>query len=153
MPRTHRAAEDRFWEKVDKPNDGDHCWTWTGALSSNGYGSFVVSMEPLVKKSSHAVAYEFLVGQVPSGLVLDHLCRNRRCVNPGHLEPVTQKENTLRGKGPAATNASKTHCIHGHEFTEQNIRWRTTKYGLHRRCRACERQQYETKKRAKEELG
>jgi hypothetical protein len=71
-------------------------------------------------RRAHRVAFEWLVGPVPKGLVLDHLCRNRGCVNPSHLEPVTQQVNTLRGAGPAARNANKAHCKWGHEFTPEN---------------------------------
>lgn len=83
------------------------CWEWIGTLSSEGYGRFE-------KDLAHRVSYRRSVGPIPEGLQLDHLCRNRRCVNPEHLEPVTGRINTLRGETLPAMNAAKTECIHGH---------------------------------------
>jgi hypothetical protein len=93
------------------------CWEWTGAITSKGYGSIGHEGRRL---SSHRLSYELLVGEIPDGLHLDHLCRNRKCCNPEHLEPVPQRTNTLRGVSFAAENAVKTHCRHGHEYTEAN---------------------------------
>jgi hypothetical protein len=110
-------VEERFWEKVVQT---DTCWLWTGSLS-NGYGNIRPrNGEPMMR--AHRFAYELLVGPIPEGLHLDHLCRVRHCVNPDHLEPVTQRVNTLRGFGACAQHARKTHCEHGHEFTEENTR-------------------------------
>jgi len=83
----------RFWARVDKAAPGG-CWIWTGAVEGKGYGAPSING---VKRPAHRLAYEDLVGPVPEGLHLDHLCRVRRCVNPAHLEPVTSRENTLRG--------------------------------------------------------
>lgn len=91
------------------------CWEWTGAVDLNGYG--VVYGNGRMRKA-HRVLYEKANGTVPHGLELDHLCRNRKCVNPDHLEPVTHRENILRGVGTAASRARQTHCKHGHEFGE-----------------------------------
>ena len=121
-----------FWAKVDK-SDPEGCWLWTGALS-DGYGSF--GIEGHRTKGAHRYAYETLVGPVPSGLQLDHLCRVRNCVNPDHLEPVTQRENLLRSEGAAARNARKTHCENGHPFDDEN----TSSTNGKRRCRACGRE-------------
>jgi hypothetical protein len=85
-------------------------------------------------KAAHRLFYEQLVGPIPDGLQLDHLCRVRHCVNPDHLEPVTQTANVLRGIGPTAVNAGKTHCVHGHPFTPDNTY--INKQG-NRHCRAC----------------
>ena len=125
----HRSARDRFWERVDRPDSG--CWNWTGYRSELGYGRFY----PVGKKRvpAHRFAYELLVGPIPEGLVLDHLCRNASCVNPAHLEPVSQRENVLRGLAPTAINAIKTQCIHGHEYTPENTM--RQKHG--RECRTC----------------
>jgi len=83
---------DRFWSKVNKTNT---CWLWEGTVENTGYGSFAVSHTKGVL--AHRLAYELSVGEIPSGLTLDHLCRVRNCVNPDHLEPVTCAENIRRG--------------------------------------------------------
>lgn len=119
----------RFWSKVQK---GDGCWEWNASREKAGYGSFRLG-ERTVK--AHRYAYELVVGPIPEGLHLDHLCRNRGCVNPDHLEPVTHRTNVLRGAGVTAANARKTHCIHGHEFTPDNI---VPLPGGGRKCRACQ---------------
>lgn len=115
--------------------DGD-CWSWTGAKCSEGYGRIQVEMGRRQGRIgiTHRVAYELLVGAIPAGAHLDHLCRNRACVNPEHLEPVDCRTNVLRGSGLSAVNASKTHCKRGHEFTEDNTR--RDRNGS-RYCRAC----------------
>lgn len=126
-----RTPADRFWPKVAK---SPGCWNWTAGLDSKGYGQFRVSTQQ--KIVAHRFAYELLVGPIPAGLQLDHLCRNRQCVNPDHLEPVDSRTNTLRGEGPTAQHARKTHCCHGHELTDDNVR--RTKRGA-RVCLTCER--------------
>lgn len=90
------TREERFWAKVDRSGD---CWRWTGALARGGYGFAVVGSrdDPQRYRNAHRFAYELSVGPIPEGLELDHLCRNRRCVNPAHLEPVTHSENMRRG--------------------------------------------------------
>ena len=104
----------RLWSKVDKSGD---CWIWTGSVTSGGYGSLLWNGRA---RQAHQVVYELLVGPIPDGLELDHLCRVRHCVNPSHLEPVTRRENVRRGVSPVAVNARKTHCKRGHEFTLEN---------------------------------
>lgn len=128
--RATQPSEDRFWAKVDKEGHAG-CWIWTGARLS-GYGMF---WEDGRTRRAHRFAYELLVGGIPEGLVLDHLCRNPECVNPGHLEPVTQRENTMRGEGFAPVNAAKTHCKHGHSLTEDNVYRRRDG---RRMCRPCQ---------------
>lgn len=131
---------DRFWAKVAK---ADGCWGWTAARYQ-GYGVFNVSGQA---RLAHRLAYEEMVGPIPEGLTLDHLCRNRGCVNPAHLEPVTLAENVLRGMSPPAVNARKTHCPHGHEYAGSNL---AMKAGT-RRCLACHREEaraYRDRKRA-----
>ena len=108
------------------------CWQWRGAMRTDGYG-FLSSEGRNVRV--HRAAYEVLVGAVPDGLVLDHLCRNRLCVNPEHLEPVTSRVNTLRGVGRGATNAAVTHCPSGHPYDDSNTMF--TPSG--RQCRECGR--------------
>lgn len=113
------------------------CWEWIGTLSQEGYGRFE-------KDFSHRVSYRKHVGEIPDGLQIDHLCRNRKCCNPEHLEPVTPRVNTLRGQAVSAINAVKTECIHGHPFDEDNTGVR--KNG-HRWCRACSRRRSNARRR------
>jgi len=128
---------DRFWRLVDKT---DSCWNYTGA-KWKGYGQFSVQIKPGKWKTSkaHRVAYELLIGPIPEGLQLDHLCRNPACVNPDHLEPVTNRENGLRGTSFAARHAAKTHCDNGHEFTPENTMYKQVGPWTHRECRPCYR--------------
>jgi hypothetical protein len=128
-----RTLEERFMEKVEKTEDG--CWLWLASLDARGYGQFRRPEPPHIAKA-HRVSYELHVGPIPEGLTLDHLCRVRHCVNPDHLEPVTNRENILRGESFTAQQARQTHCVRGHEFTPENTHvWRG-----HRGCRACDRQ-------------
>lgn len=107
------------------------CWEWTGSLNPAGYASWK-------NRAAHRTVYEMLVGPIPKGLVLDHLCRNTACVNPAHLEPVTNKTNILRGYSPYALNARKTHCPLGHAYEGRNLYDGGGSVG--RRCRECCRQ-------------
>jgi len=135
-PRIDRGDE-RFWSKVDAVGD---CWEWTGARNAGGYGRYWRGAGRGAR-FAHVVAYELVYGPVPTGLVLDHLCRNPRCVNPDHLEAVTTRVNiVVRGVGPIAANARKTHCKRGHAFDAVNtyvIRKKNGRVG--RACRACQR--------------
>jgi hypothetical protein len=145
---TTQSIKERFWAKVYFPPCEDDCWTWTATLRRNGYGSFhsggrTVGSARTVK--AHRVAYELMIGPIPKGMTLDHLCRNRACVNPKHLEPVTSRVNILRGVGLSAVNAVKTHCPQGHEYTPENTRL----YRGRRYCRACARYVIESKSRAR----
>jgi hypothetical protein len=108
------------------------CWIWTAARVK-GYGRLTVNKK---QWPAHRYVYTELVGPVPDGLVLDHLCRKPACVNPAHLEPVTQKENTLRGVNFIAVNARKTHCKRGHPLVPGNIRG----CGHGRPCLTCHRE-------------
>lgn len=118
--RHNWSNEERFWNRVD--GGGPGCWEWTGGQSGGPqepYGRF--RLVGGRKVLAHRFAYELLVGKVPDGLVLDHLCRNRLCVNPAHLEPVTVAENTMRSPVvPAALNARLTKCKRGHDFDSDN---------------------------------
>ena len=122
----------RFWSFVER---SDGCWLWTAGLDWDGYGIFTAEASRTVR--AHRWAYVALVGPIPSGLHLDHLCRNRACVNPDHLEPVTSRINTLRGKTLAAANLAKSHCIHGHPLSGDNLYVRASGW---RMCRECARQ-------------
>lgn len=124
----------RLWVKVAVTPS---CWLWTAGLTSAGYAKFWLEGKTTL---GHIVVYETLVGYIPDGLTLDHLCRVRRCVNPEHLEPVTQQVNTLRSPiAPAAINARKTHCPWGHPFDVANTLWSACRGGAQRQCRACTR--------------
>lgn len=109
------------------------CWNWIGNLHGYkmGYGVFWVRF---ARVQAHRWSYERFIGPIPFGLGLDHLCRNTKCVNPRHLEPVTQRENVRRGCSLAAERARQTHCIHGHAFDAANTYVRANG---RRRCRAC----------------
>jgi hypothetical protein len=117
-----------FWAKVNKTPT---CWLWTGSIIRNGYGNFYVGD---ATRLAHRFAYELLVGKIPEGLTIDHLCRVRNCVNPDHLEPVTGAENTRRGEA-GKHFADRTHCPKGHAYDEENTRY--SKRGT-RVCKACQ---------------
>lgn len=110
-----RPLSQRFWPKVEK---GSGCWIWKGASDALGYGRIVIA--PNTWQVAHRVSYRLVKGEIPEGLQLDHLCRNPSCVNPDHLEPVTCRENLLRGEGVTAKRAQQTHCNQGHEYTSEN---------------------------------
>lgn len=120
----------KFWDKVRKSKG---CWNFIGSVGKDGYGKFYIDGK---MEMAHRVSYKIKVGEIPKGLNIDHKCRNRACVNPKHIEPVTQRENVMRGLGVARFNSEKTHCIHGHEFNYINTR--ITKDG-ERACRVCAR--------------
>lgn len=107
--------------------DANGCLLWMGQVNQNGYGRIRIGTR---KFGAHRVSFETFVGPIPEGLVLDHLCRVRNCINPLHLEPVTQVENVRRG-----AQATRTHCLRGHPFDAAN----TYTYRGSRQCRACRR--------------
>ena len=141
MSNRYLPLDVRFWAKVVK---SDGCWTWRGSTHwKEGYGRFRYHGKTV---SAHRVAYELTIGPIPDGLVIDHLCRNRVCVNPAHMEPVTDRENVLRGVGPSAINSTKTHCLRGHAFSTENTR--IDKIGK-RDCRTCSREAWRVRAQAK----
>ena len=109
------------------------CWYWALAYDVKGYGRAWFSGR---QHKAHRLVYELLIGKIPEGLELDHLCRNRLCVNPSHLEPVSHAENVRRGKA-GRHHRSKTHCVNGHEYTPENTYLRPTQLKGLRDCRKC----------------
>ena len=128
---TTPGVEERFWSRVERT---ETCWWWRGTVSCYGYGAFAPGRGRNIR--AHKFAWESTNGPVPDGLVLDHLCRNRACCNPEHLEPVTPRVNSLRGIGPSAINSRKTECVNGHRFTPANTR---VDADGRRNCRTCAR--------------
>lgn len=145
---------DRLMARVEKTPT---CWLWTGPLTRDGYGGQIYVMGRLVL--AHRVAYELFNGPIPKGLEVEHSCHtqdlscnagddciHRRCVNPAHLELLTHRENTLRGRSPQALNRHKTHCPAGHPYSPEN----TYRHRGRRECRVCIRRrarEYAARKR------
>lgn len=121
-------TEVKLWNKISpEPNTG--CWLWTGAINSGGYSNMKHGDK---YTCAHRVSYEFYRGPIPEGMVVDHLCRVKSCVNPSHMEIVTQRTNVLRGDVPT------THCPNGHEYTSDNTYLSKQKRGwVSKNCRIC----------------
>ena len=124
-----KTLEERFWEKVLKT---ETCWLWTSANIGGKYkyGHFTVNYKQVY---AHRLSYELLVGQIPPNMTIDHLCNNKLCVNPEHMEVVTLQENIRRRDPFNRKYTKKTHCKRGHEFNEEN----TYYYKNSRNCRKC----------------
>lgn len=117
----------RFMAKVEQTSE---CWNWRAYTGSNGYGRVWFDGR---LQLAHRVAYQLFVGPIPAGMFVDHLCRNRSCVNPDHMEIVTARVNILRGDGLAAHEARRTTCVRGHPYSGDNLYVHRGK----RYCRAC----------------
>ena len=142
MTSSYKFVRETLRDCIDRkispePNSG--CWLWTGAVGSHGYGQ--VGKTPEFNTTVvHKILYEEKFGPVPDGLELDHLCRVRCCVNPDHLEPVTRRENIMRGIAPSALQAKQSECKNGHPLSGDNLRTYKTKYGIGRKCKICAEQ-------------
>ena len=123
----------RLWAKVEKT---DSCWNWIADKDSSGYGRLWYT--PKRWLLAHRTAYELTKGTIPQDFTIDHLCRNKRCVNPDHLEAVTHRENVLRGIGPTAMNHKKEYCKNGHLLSSDNLVVWLLKVG-YRGCLKCTR--------------
>ena len=163
MGMTPRPLIERLRTKF-RVNEATGCWDWTGYIMPNGYGKLTIPEQR--SNLAHRLVYEEYVGPIPEGLDIDHLCRNRACVNPDHLEPVTRSVNLARSPIVRAMRAAvtaaaairraerlanskhnryKTHCPSGHPYDEENTRW----YRNSRRCKACDRIQHNERYRAR----
>ena len=140
LPLDKLDALEHFRARISiDPETG--CWHWQGATQPRGYGTMPANGQKGIL--AHRFAYETFIGPIPDGHELDHLCRNRSCVNPAHLEPVTHSENVRRGNG-AAFWRNKTQCPQGHPYDEENTYFDGRGY---RRCRACSRRYYQKRDR------
>lgn len=138
--KPHVPAADRLIARIAVDDNG--CWNYP-TLNDGGYGVIGRGHRSAGTLRTHRVMYELLIGPIPAGLVLDHLCRNRACCNPDHLEPVTQAENNARG----IRKSAQTHCAKGHALSGDNLR----ETARQRICRTCERirsREYQQRKRA-----
>lgn len=124
------TAYERFMSKFEV-DPITKCWNWIAANDGTGYGRFYANPKHV---RAHRWSYEYFRHPISPGLQIDHLCRNRACVNPDHLDPVTPRTNTMRGFSVCALRARQTHCIHGHKFTPANTVWDR---GNRRACRTC----------------
>lgn len=132
VPPKPKPFTERFWGKVGLPDDVTGCMPWLAHTNHGGYGHFMEEKRP---RRAHRVAYEVTHGSVPAGLVVDHLCGNRSCVRPDHLEAVTQRVNLLRGATRTAAQVARTTCPQGHSYSRRN----TYAYRGKRMCRICRR--------------
>ena len=143
IPELSDADLRRFWAKVQLPDPDTGCMLWTAAKTSAGYGAFRLGG---VLYRAHRISFTLAYGEIPQGMVLDHICRNRACVAPEHLEVVSQRENVLRGEGLAAQNSARTHCPRGHAYAGANL---YVAPDGRRYCRTCRREKQRNYRRAK----
>lgn len=135
------SPHDRLMRYVDRADHPDTCWEWVGGVSTQGYGR-------LGDGYAHRISYEVMVGPIPDGLELDHLCRNRRCINPNHLEVVTAAENTRRGMSPSMVVRRNRTCSHGHTLSGGNLYIRKSGGWQCRTCKRLRMRTYSRQKRA-----
>ncbi len=143
-PRQGRSDSERFEALLTRNGDSD-CWEWVGTLNASGYGRF--RFRGSGAYLAHRASYEMHVGEIPDGLVIDHLCRNRSCVNPDHLEPVTDRENLIRGESVVAVGMRRDTCSAGHVLQGENL-GKSSVGG--RKCKACAREyqrEYDARRR------
>jgi hypothetical protein len=153
--RRDLTFSDIFKENLPVNKNINSCWLWKGGVRSDGYGRIKIKGK---ERGAHVVSYEFYVGKIPDGMVIDHVCHNsdlkcaggpeclhRKCVNPYHLEPATKAVNTLRGRGTGAKNSRKTHCLKGHPLSGRNL-LPIYKDGA-RRCRQCKKEREKLRSR------
>lgn len=142
-PLTARSAAvfddltiERFWSKVDKSAGPDECWLWNASLSAKGYAYFWCNRKVTY---GHRVSYMIAKGAILEEMMVDHICRNRACVNPIHLRQVTSRTNSVENSVSApAKNTAKTHCDYGHPFSEENTKWVKGKNNIRsRECKTC----------------
>ncbi len=136
MNKTYPGEVERFMAKIHVDENG--CWRWTARIDGKGYAQFSSRRDDgsFRTERAHRFACRAMKEPLADGMVIDHLCRTRDCVNPEHLEQVPSQTNTLRGVGFGAVNAAKTHCLKGHEYTPEN----TVKLRHGRECRECKKQ-------------
>lgn len=142
-----KSAVERFWARVERGLATEDCWQWRGKLNDKGYGILWIRPKPAGPTKAHRFAYELLIGPIPKGLEPDHRCRNRRCVNPDHLELVTHQVNLRRGEGgliAAIRQRQKKHCAQGHAYDLINTYF--TPDGR-RECRICKQNRSQLSKR------
>lgn len=127
------TAIDSFWKYTEITST---CWHWNGPTTGRGYGRFTAAKKTY---TAHKFSAELHGNKIPSGLLADHICRNRLCVNPKHIRPVDNRTNSVENSvSVTAINAAKTHCINGHEFTTQNTKFRFRDGTLRRHCKICQ---------------
>lgn len=130
---------------IPEPNSG--CWLWLAALDIGGYGKFSTNRRSM---QAHRIGWNLYRGPIPPGMMLDHMCRTRSCVNPDHMRIVTPFENSVENSlGPSALNYQKTHCTHGHPFSGENLKvYANPKLPgrFYRYCRACHAAYYQRKR-------
>lgn len=148
MPRKRIPLIERFFKFVGQKSY-DECWNWTGVINPAGYGMLSIGVRADNDEPAHRVSWVLFNGKlIPDGLVIDHLCRNRKCCNPTHLRVCTFRENVMCGISPSALNAKKTHCKRGHSL-EDALLQKLKNGSIGRSCRTCMRTVHHDRKKAR----